>query len=93
MVRKRKRNDERRTEAKWRNATGGEERCAAGGLRGTRSENTVPCILSRRLHLYLSPIRLYGIYPPYSPRNPALRASARKKRGGERERERERERE
>lgn len=36
-------------------------------LPGTRSENAVPRILSRRLHLYLSPIRLYGIYPSVFP--------------------------
>jgi len=52
----------------------------------------VPCILSRRLHLYLSPIRLYGIYPPYSPGIVRYVRQRGRKRKRKRERERERER-
>lgn len=46
----------------------GKMACGTPSCRRTRSENAVPRILSQRLHLYLSPIRLYGIYPSVFPR-------------------------
>lgn len=46
----------------------GKMACGTPSCRRTRSENAVPRILSRRLHLYLSPIRLYGHISLYIPR-------------------------
>jgi len=50
----------RATEAKWR-------AIPHPTLREREARNAVPRILSWRLHLYLSPIRLYGIYPSVFP--------------------------
>jgi len=84
------------TEAKWRSTSDNDSRGNCREER-TRGENAVPWILSRRLHLYLSPIRLYGIYPPYSLRDSrttcadkeAKRESCKSEKEWERERERE----